>query len=66
MAMKYMNKFAIGEEDQFEIHFKIHEGSSPIGNLNLPYGGYEVTNFYYNAVKEAILKAQQGLGYNCL
>ena len=60
MAMKYMNRFAIEEEDQFEIHFK-NEGSIPIN-----YNSYEVTDFFYNAVKEAILKAQQGLGYNCL
>ena len=51
MAKIYMNRFAISEEDQFEIHVK----------------DYPDTDFYnfgeeemYNAAEEVILKAQQG------
>ena len=52
-----MNRFAIEEDDQFEIHVK----------------DYTYKNFYnfggevmYNAAEGVILKAQQGSGYYCL
>ena len=46
-----MNRFAIEEDDQFEIHVKDY----PDKNDHI----ISVTD-YYNAAKEVILKAQQG------
>ena len=46
MAMKYMNRFAIEEDDQFEIHVK----------------DYTDEKDSYKAAEEVMLKAQQGLG----
>ena len=51
MAMKYLNRFSIEEDDQFEIHVKDY----PDRNLN----NMSETD-YYNAAKEVMLKAQQG------
>ena len=46
-----MNRFAIEEDDQFEIHVKDHTKD------------YEVyLEAIYNASEEVILKAQQGSG----
>ena len=50
-----MNRFAIEEDDQFEIHVKYR--------LDTRYIGKEEMN---NAAAEVILKAQQGSGYNGL
>ena len=44
--MKYMNRFAIEEDDQFEIHVK----------------DYTDEKDSYKAAEEVMLKAQQGLG----
>ena len=54
MARKYMNRFAIEEDDQFEIHVKDHTDKryNEIGQEEI-----------YNAAEEVILKAQQGSGY---
>ena len=50
MARKYMNRFAIEEDDQFEIHVKDHtEYYEDIDQEEI-----------YNAAKEVILKAKQG------
>ena len=49
MARKYMNRFAIEEDDQFEIHVK---------DYNNKYDMFEKD--IYNAAKEVMLKAQQG------
>ena len=51
MAIKYLNRFSIEEDDQFEIHFKDYPDKS---SLQLS------ETDYYNAAKEVILKAQQG------
>ena len=56
MARKYINRFAIGEDDQFEIHVKVHNPYYHIGREEA----------LYNAAKEVMLKAQQGSGYHCL
>ena len=48
MARKYMNRFAIEEDDQFEIHVKDYKNEYLIGKE------------MYNAAKEVMLKAQQG------
>ena len=53
MAIKYLNRFSIEEDDQFEIHVKDY----PIKWYNMS------ETDYYNAAKEVILKAQQGQGY---
>ena len=51
MARKYLNRFAIEEDDQFEIHVK-------------DYTDKDLTDVrekdYYNAAEEVMLKAQQG------
>ena len=49
-----MNRFAIEEDDQFEIHVKDHTDKKyyEIGQEEI-----------YNAAKEVILKAQKGSGY---
>ena len=57
MARKYMNRFAIEEDDQFEIHVKDYPAK-----YYYDIGKKEV----YNAAKEVMLKAQQGQGYYCL
>ena len=50
MAIKYLNRFCIEEDDQFEIHVK---------DYTFNYYHMSETD-YYNAAKEVILKAQQG------
>ena len=47
MAIKYLNRFSIEEDDQFEIHVKDYSDRL-----------YRID--YNNALKEVILKAQQG------
>ena len=54
MARKYMNRFSIEEDDQFEIHVKDYEDKDWIKQEDM-----------YNAAVEVMLKAQQGSGY-CL
>ena len=49
MARKYMNRFVIEEDDQFEIHVKDYTNKWWIGEKAV-----------YNAAKELMLKAQQG------
>ena len=50
MANKYLNRFSIEEDDQFEIHVK-----------DYPDKWYNMSKRdFYNAAKEVILKAQQG------
>ena len=51
MAIKYLNRFSIEEDDQFEIHVKDYPNKTRINMSE--------TDFY-NAAKEVILKAQQG------
>ena len=54
MAIKYLNRFSIEEDDQFEIHVKDYPDKDR----------YDMSEIdYYNAAKEVILKAQQGQGY---
>ena len=52
--MKYLNRFSIEEDDQFEVHVK-----------NYPYEhNYNIgKTVYYNSAKEVILKAKEGSGY---
>ena len=50
MAIKYLNRFSIEEDDQFEIHVKDY----PIEWFKM-----SVTD-NYNAAKDVILKAKQG------
>jgi len=57
MGMKYLNRFSIEEDDQFEIHVK---------NYPDKYVREMSETDYYNAAKEVILKAQQGKGYHRL
>ena len=57
MAMKYMNRFAIEEDDQFEIHVK--ELDRSISKIQR---GKEM----YNAAEEVMLEAQQGSGDYCI
>ena len=52
--MKYLNRFSIEEDDQFEIHVK-HYPDKHFYNMS--------ETDYYNAAKEVILKAQQRSGY---
>ena len=52
MAKKYMNRFAIDEDDQFEIHVQDYNNRYDMCEEDI-----------YNAAKKVILKAQQGLGY---
>ena len=49
MARKYMNRFAIEEDDQFEIHVKDYKDKERINEEDT-----------YNAAEEVMLKAQQG------
>ena len=51
MANKYLNRFSIEEDDQFEIHVKDYPNKD-IHDMS----GTD----YYNVAKEVILKAQQG------
>ena len=53
MAKIYMNRFAIEEDDQFEIHVKDYKDKYDMDN----------EKDMYNAAKEVMLKAQQGSGY---
>ena len=52
MARKYINRFAIEEDDQFEIHVKDQF--------------FTIEEEIYNAAEGVMLKAQQGSGYYCL
>ena len=54
MAKKYLNRFSVEEDDQFEIHVK-HYPDKDDDNMS------EID--FYNAAKEVMLKAQQGSGY---
>ena len=49
IAKKYMNRFAIDEDDQFEIHVKDYTDKGTIGKEEI-----------YNVAEEVMLKAQQG------
>ena len=51
MARKYMNRFAIEEDDQFEIHVKDYTKKYWLEKEDV-----------YNAAKEVMLKARQGWG----
>ena len=51
MAIKYLNRFSIEEDDQFEIHIKDYPDKK--------YIHMSETDFY-NAAKKVTLKAQQG------
>ena len=55
MVKKYLNRFAIEEDDQFEIHVKDYTDKERIGEEKM-----------YNVAKEVMLKAQQGSGFYCL
>ena len=55
LARKYMNRFAIEEVDQFEIHVK--------DSTNEKYSGFKLEDKIYNIAEEVMLKAQQGSGY---
>ena len=52
MATIYMNRFAIDENDQFEIHVKDYR-----------YPNFSGKGAIFNAAEEVFLKAQQGSGY---
>jgi len=51
IARKYMNRFTIEEDDQFEIHVKDYTNKWRLTNEDM-----------YNAIKEVMLKARQGSG----
>ena len=51
MAIKYLNRFFIEEDDQFEIHVKDYPNKHAFNMSETD---------YYNAAKEVILKAKQG------
>ena len=51
MAIKYLNRFSIEEDDQFEIHVKDYTNKWRLMEEDM-----------YNAAKEVMLKAQQGSG----
>ena len=51
MVKKYLNRFAIEEDDQFEIHVKDYKEDRTREEA------------IYNAAKEVMRKAQQGSGY---
>ena len=61
MARKYMNRFAIEEDDQFEIHVKDYSNEKYPTDL----GEYirRRRDEIYNAAKEVMLKLQKGSGY---
>ena len=50
-----MNRFAIEEDDQFEIHVKDYSDKDSIDLISM--------EDMYNAVEEVILKVRQGSGY---
>ena len=50
-----MNRFAIEEDDQFEIHVKDCIDTDYLDEEEM-----------YNVAEEVMLKAQQGSGYYCL
>ena len=52
IVRKYMNRFAIEEDDQFEIHVK-----------DYPEKFYTAGEKIYNAAENVMLKAQKGSGY---
>ena len=60
MAMKYMNRFAIREDDQFEIHVKDYKDQSYTLCTGI------IKKDFYKAAKEVMLQAQQGSGYYSL
>ena len=49
MARKYMNRFAVEEDDQFEIHVKDYKDKYSLMKEDI-----------HNAAEEVMLKAQQG------
>ena len=49
MGIKYINRFTIEEDDQFEIHVKDYKDEIKIWEDDV-----------YNAAEEVMLKAQQG------
>ena len=49
IAKKYLNRFALEEDDQFEIHVKDFKDKQYLTELD-----------FYKAAEEVILKAQQG------
>ena len=51
MAKKYLNRFSIEEDDQFEIHVKDCPDKNVLDMSEID---------YHNAAKEVMLKAQQG------
>ena len=51
MAIKFLNRFSIEEDDQFEIHVKDYPDKN---RRNMS------ETDYYNTAKEVILKAKQG------
>ena len=61
MTIKYMNRFAIEEDDQFEIHVKDYSNEKYPTDL----GEYirRRRDEIYNAAKEVMLKLQKGSGY---
>ena len=54
MARKYLNRFAIEEDDQFEIHVEDYKDN------------YSTKEKMYKAAEEVMLKSQQGSGYYLL
>ena len=71
MSKLYMNRFAIDEDEQFEIHFKDvnqYESYDRTKTLSQKLCHKDVVTKYqknkdiYHAVKEVMLKAQQGSG----
>ena len=52
MARIFMNRFAIEEDDQFEIHVKDYRDQRWLEEGKI-----------YNAAEDVMLKAQQGSGY---
>ena len=59
MARKYLNRFAIDEDDQFEIHVKDYRDTERYRKYYKDISQEEI----YNAAEEVILKAQLGSGY---
>ena len=53
MARKYLNRFAIEEDDQFEVHVKDYT------EKRFTYKE-DIKNAAYKAAEEVILKARQG------
>ena len=54
--MQYLNRFSIEEDDQFEIHVKVYTNEKYTT-------GFGPEDDIYNAAKDLMLKAKQGLGY---